>query len=188
MRESWGLLRVHGLSQEGGGQACLHEITFKYLKISLSKTMKKESILKATVSVIVLTIIILAVTYFSINQKKIIGPLLILTGIISLIPALFYKIPFRLLKSDIIFGLIDNGILVIFAITGAELFGIFGAIVGGAVGNAITDAFAGIFEGLEAQKIRNGQRTALSVAIGKLAGCLLGAGFVLTIGWTILGL
>ena len=150
--------------------------------------MKKENLWASIMIVAVLTIIILAITYLSINQKKFVGPLLILTGIISLMPALFFKIPFRLLKSDIIFGVIDNGILVVFTIMGAELFGIFGAIVGGAVGNAITDAFAGIFEGLEAQKIKNGKRTALSVAIGKLAGCLFGAGGVLTIGWTILSL
>jgi hypothetical protein len=150
--------------------------------------MKKENILIAVINVGILTIILLAITYLSINQKKALGPLLILTGIISLMPSLFFKIPFRLLKSDIIFGLIDNGILVVFAIMGAELFGIFGAIVGGAVGNAITDAFAGIFEGVEAQKIKNGKRTALSVAVGKLAGCLFGAGIVLTIGWTFLGL
>jgi len=150
--------------------------------------MKKENVLNAVISVGILTVIILAIAYFSINQKRIIGPLLILTGIISLMPVLFFKIPFRLLKSDIIFGVVDNGILVVFAIAGAELFGIFGAIVGGAVGNAITDAFAGIFEGLEARKIKNGRRTALSVAIGKLAGCLFGAGAVLTIVWTILGL
>ena len=149
--------------------------------------MKKENIFIAIINVVILTIIILAITYLSINQKKVVGPLLFLTGIISLMPALYFKIPFKLLKSDIIFGLIDNGILVVFAIIGAELFGIFGAVVGGAVGNAITDAFAGIFEGLEAQKIKNGRRTALSVAIGKLAGCLFGAGVVLTIGWTILG-
>jgi len=150
--------------------------------------MKKENVFTAIINIVVLTIIILAITYLSINQKKLVGPLLFLTGIISLMPALLFKIPFKLLKSDMVFGVIDNGILVVFAMIGAELFGIFGAIVGGAVGNAITDAFAGIFEGLEVQKMKNGKRIALSVAIGKLAGCLFGAGVVLTIGWTILGL
>ena len=150
--------------------------------------MKKENIWTAVMNVAVLTIIILVLTFLSINQKRFVGPLLILTGIISLMPALFFKIRFRSLKSDIIFGLIDNGLLVIFAIIGAELFGVLGAIVGGAVGNAITDALAGIFEGFEAQKIKNGRRTALSVAIGKLAGCLFGAGIILTIAWTIFGL
>jgi len=151
-------------------------------------SMNKETLTFAIINIAVLTIIILGVSYLSINQKMLIGPLLILLGIVSLVPALLFKIPLKLLRSDIIFGLIDNGILIIFALIGAELFGIFGAIVGGAVGNAITDGFAGIFEGFDAQKMKSVKRTALSVAIGKLAGCLFGAGFVLTIGWTILGL
>ncbi len=149
--------------------------------------MKKESVFTAIVTIGILTIIILALAYLSINQKRFIGPLLILAGMISLLPILFFKIPFKLLKADIIFGLIDNGVLVIFAIIGAELFGIFGAVVGSAVGNSITDAFAGIFEGLEARKIKRGSRTALIVAIGKIVGCLFGAGVILTISWTILG-
>jgi hypothetical protein len=150
--------------------------------------MKKDKIISAFVSIFVLTVIILGVVYFSVEQKVLIGPLLILLGIVTLIPAFLFKIPVKSLKADIIFGVIDNGILVIFAIIGAELFGIFGAIIGGAVGNAITDGFVGIFEGFDAQKMKSVKRTALSVAIGKLAGCLFGAGFVLTIGWTVLGL
>ena len=150
--------------------------------------MKKDTLTFAIINIAVLTIIILGVSYLSMNQKMLVGPLLLLLGVITLAPALFLKIPLKFLRSDIIFGLIDNGILVIFALIGAELFGILGAIVGGAVGNAITDGIAGIFEGHEAQKMKNLKRNALSVAIGKLAGCLFGAGFVLLIGWTILGL
>jgi len=150
--------------------------------------MKKDTLTFAIINIAVLTIIILGVSYLSMNRKMLIGPLLILLGIVSLVPALLFKIPLKLLRSDIIFGLIDNGFLAIFALIGAELFGIFGAIIGGAIGNALTDAFAGIFEGFDAQKMMGIKRTALGVAIGKLSGCLLGAGFVLTIGWTILGL
>jgi len=150
--------------------------------------MNKENLTFAIINIAVLTIIILGTAYLSINQKMLVGPLLILLGIVALAPALFFKIPVKSMKPDIIFGLIDNGILVIFALIGAELFGVFGAIVGGAVGNAITDGFAGIFEGLEAQKMKGAKRTALSVAIGKLAGCLFGAGAVLVVGWTVLGL
>ena len=150
--------------------------------------MKKRNIISAFVSIFVLTAIILVAVYFSSEQKALIGPLLTVLGIVALIPAFLFKIPIKSLKADIIFGVIDNGILVIFAIIGAELFGIFGAIIGGAVGNALTDGFAGIFEGYEAQKIKREKRTPLSVAIGKLAGCMLGAGVVLVIGWTVLGL
>jgi len=150
--------------------------------------MQKRDLTTAIASIAILTIIILFVSYLSLNNK-IIGPILILLGVITLIPMMLFKIPLAALKGDIIFGLIDNGALAIFAITGAELFGILGAIVGGIVGNALTDGLAGIFEGYEWQKLKGTkakkERTALTVAIGKLAGCLFGAGIILTLVWTI---
>ena len=149
--------------------------------------MQKRDLTTAIASITILTIIILFVSYFSLNNK-IIGPVLVILGIITLIPIIFFKIPLAALKGDIIFGLIDNGALAIFAITGAEFFGILGAIVGGIIGNAITDGLAGIFEGYEWQMLKETkakkERTALTVSIGKLAGCLLGAGIVLTLIWT----
>ncbi|MBS3165784.1 hypothetical protein J4444_01555 [Candidatus Woesearchaeota archaeon] len=152
----------------------------------------KEKFITASVTIILLTIIVLLFSYFFATTKWIIGPILIVLGIISLIPLSIFKIPIRILKADILFGMIDNGLLAIFALIGAELFGILGAIVGSVVGNAITDGLAGIFEGYGWQRIVKlkikDKRTALTVAIGKLAGCLLGAGVVLTIAWSILNL
>lgn len=152
----------------------------------------KEKLMTAILNIILLTVIILLVSYFFVTQKKIMGPIMILLGIISILPLFLFKVPIRILKAEILFGLIDNGVLAIFALSGAELFGILGAIVGGLVGNAITDGFAGIFEGYEWQKIKKlklkDKRTALTVAIGKLAGCLFGGGIVLTIAWSILNL
>ncbi|MBS3166404.1 hypothetical protein J4444_04740 [Candidatus Woesearchaeota archaeon] len=154
--------------------------------------MDKEKLMTAILNIILLTIIILLVSYFYVTQKRIIGPIIILLGIISILPLFLFKVSIRILKAEILFGLIDNGVLAIFALSGAELFGILGAIVGGLVGNAITDGFAGIFEGYEWQKIKKlkikDKRTALTVAIGKLTGCLFGGGIVLTIAWSILNL
>jgi len=154
--------------------------------------MDKEKLMTAILNITILTIIILLVSYFFVTQKRIIGPIMIVLGIISILPLLLFKVPIQILKAEILFGLIDNGILAIFALSGAEFFGILGAIVGGLVGNAITDGFAGIFEGYEWQKIKKlkikDKRTALTVAIGKLAGCLFGGGIALTIAWSILNL
>ena len=154
--------------------------------------INKEGFVTASVTIIILTIIILIISYFFATQKWIIGHILIALGIITLIPLSIFRIPIQILKADILFGMIDNGLLAIFALIGAELFGILGAIVGGVVGNAITDGLAGIFEGYGWQKITKlkikDKRTALTVAIGKLTGCLLGAGVVLTIAWSILNL
>ena len=152
----------------------------------------KEKLMTAILNIILLTVIILLVSYFFVTQKRIMGPIMILLGIISILPLFLFKVSIRILKAEILFGLIDNGVLAIFALSGAELFGILGAIVGGLVGNAITDGFAGIFEGYEWQKIKKlkikDKRTALTVAIGKLTGCLFGGGIVLTIAWSILNL
>ena len=153
-------------------------------------TIKKGNLTTALINVILSMIIILAVIYSFVTKTMIIGPILIALGVIILIPLYVWKIPLSILKSEIWFGMIDNGVLAIFALSGAELFGVLGAIVGSLVGNAITDGLAGIFEGYAWQKTDKlnitGKRTALTVAIGKMAGCLWGGGLVLTIAWSIL--
>ena len=107
---------------------------------------------------------------------------LFLLCMVSLIP---FGIALRSIQPDIIFGVIDNGILVVFALIGGKVAGIPGAIVGGAVGNAVTDGIAGIFEGYWAERLRkrnvSDHRTIIGSAIGKMGGCLLGAGGILII-------
>ena len=154
--------------------------------------LKKESVVTTIISFILLTILIVSVSYFFVTSKLLIGPILILLGIFSLLPLILLKTPAQILRSELLFGIIDNGILAIFALSGAELFGLLGAIVGSVVGNAITDGLAGIFEGYEWQKITRSKikekRTILTIALGKLSGCLLRAGVVLTIFWTLLNI
>ena len=152
----------------------------------------KPGLMTVALSITILTVIIVSVTYFFVTRKMLIGPILIILGMISLIPVILSRISIRILKAEILFGVIDNGILAVFALSGAELFGILGAIVGSLVGNAVTDGIAGIFEGYEWQKTKKlnikDNRTALTVAIGKLSGCLFGGGIVLTIVWTFLNI
>jgi hypothetical protein len=71
--------------------------------------------------------------------------------------------------------------LAIMAVIGGFIGGTAGAVIGGVVGNAVSDGVAGVFEGLAAEKIKVTQRTMLGSAVGKMAGCLLGAGAVLLI-------
>ncbi|MCK5553751.1 MAG: hypothetical protein KAJ09_11440 [Deltaproteobacteria bacterium] len=75
------------------------------------------------------------------------------------------------------------------ALGGTRFAGVLGAIVGGAVGDAITDGFAGLFEGRMAEYLRKHgieeSRTPLSSSMGKMSGCLIGVGIVLTIAWSI---
>lgn len=150
----------------------------------------KENIINSITSVIILSVIIITVTIFFIYQKFWIGPIFIVLGFLHLLILKIFGRDLRSIWPDIIFGGIDNGILVIAAIIGADFAGILGAIIGGASANAITDGFAGIFEGWTAQyltkyKIKD-KRTALSASVGKMAGCFFGAGLVMIIIWTIL--
>lgn len=154
--------------------------------------MKKQGFIPALTSVIIISIVIITVISFVIYNIRLIGPIIIVLGLIPWIPL---KISGRTIKSvgaDILFGIIDTGILGIAALIGASFAGVLGAIIGGAVGDSITDGFAGLFEGKMAERLRKHgieeARTPLSSSMGKMSGCLIGIGIVLTIAWSILGI
>lgn len=134
-------------------------------------------------NIIILCLIVFAVSVFFVENTRLIGFVLVGLSVLCVISLIPFGIKVKSMQPDIIFGIIDNGILAIMAIIGGHFAGVSGAIIGGVVGNAITDAIAGIFEGYSAEKLRtiniNEKRTILKSAIGKMAGCLLGAGIVL---------
>jgi hypothetical protein len=146
---------------------------------------KHQKFILSILNILMLSIIIVAVSIFFINDSLWIGPILILLALLALASLIPFKINIKSTTPDIIFGLIDNGILAILAIFGGHLAGVTGAIIGGVVGNAITDGVAGIFEGKIAEKLRlmliPEERTMLKSAIGKMTGCLLAAGIILTL-------
>lgn len=137
------------------------------------------------IKVATLCIIVFAVSAFFISDAKIIGWAILALGLLCLVSLEFFKILIKNVWPDIVFGLIDNGILAILAVIGGAIAGVAGAIIGGVVGNAITDGIAGVFEGHMAERLRESNiseaRTMLGSSIGKMAGCLLGAGVVLII-------
>lgn len=139
----------------------------------------------AVLNILTLCFAIGAVSIFLVKDGYWIGIALILLSILCLLSLLPFKIKLKSVQPDIFFGIIDNGILAIMAIFGGHFGGVTGAILGGVVGNAITDGIAGIFEGYSAEKLRlqlvSEERTMLKSAVGKMAGCLLGAGVVLLI-------
>lgn len=144
--------------------------------------MRNKFIL-SILNILTLCIIIAAVSLFFVNDDKWMGLVLIFLSILCLLSLLPFKISLRSVQPDVFFGIIDNGILAIMAIFGGHFAGVTGAILGGVVGNAITDGLAGILEGYSAEKLRlkliPEERTMLKSAVGKMAGCLLGAGAVL---------
>jgi hypothetical protein len=86
---------------------------------------------------------------------------------------------------DMVFGAIDTGLLVIPALLGGMAFGVAGAIAGSVIGDALTDAVAGFFEGGISEWLRergiDESREAVTSSLGKMSGCLQGAGLVLTL-------
>lgn len=152
--------------------------------------MGRQSLISAATSVIIISLVVVGAISYTIHNSKLIGPTIILLGLIPWIPLRLSGRTITSTGADIIFGAIDTGILGILALIGASFAGVLGAIVGGAVGDSITDGFAGLFEGRVAEYLRKhgieDSRTPLSSSMGKMSGCLIGVGIVLTIAWSIL--
>ena len=153
--------------------------------------MNKESLVAGLISVIAVSLIAIGSLSVTINYKRLIGPTLILLGLLSLVPLRLFGRSIKSCSADIVFGAIDTGFLGVAALIGASFAGVLGAIVGGAAGDAITDGFAGLWEGKVAQHLRKRgvreARTPLSASMGKMTGCFLGVGLLLTLIWTLVG-
>lgn len=145
----------------------------------------KINFLLSLVKVLLLCVVVFFISSRYVNDAKSVGWAVFGCGLLCFVFLRLSKIKIKNVWPDVVFGLIDNGILAVMAIVGGEVAGVAGAIIGGVVGNAITDGIAGIFEGEIAEKLRerkiSEERTMLGSAVGKMAGCLLGAGAVLII-------
>ena len=153
--------------------------------------MNKEGFVAGLISVIAVSLVAVGSLSVAINYKRLIGPTLILLGLLSLAPLRLFGRSIKSCSADIVFGAIDTGFLGVAALIGASFAGVLGAIVGGAAGDAITDGFAGLWEGKVAQHLRKRgvreARTPLSASMGKMTGCFLGVGLLLTLIWTLVG-
>ena len=114
-----------------------------------------------------------------------IGPIVLGLAVIPLLGLLMARRSFVGAIPDLVFGAIDTGLLTIPALWGGVLFGVAGAIAGGVIGDALSDAIAGFFEGSIAERLRSvgieESREAVTTALGKMSGCLLGSGLVLSV-------
>ncbi len=114
-----------------------------------------------------------------------IGPVAIIIGVIPIMVVRASGRPLSATIPDIVFGSIDTGMLAILAVWGGVSYGIVGAIVGGVIGDALTDSIAGFFEGYISEFLRSHgiaeSREAVTTSLGKMSGCLLGSGMVLTV-------
>lgn len=143
--------------------------------------MNKNNKTLVILNVVTLCIIIAGVSIFFVYNSKLIGFVLVALALMCLLSLKLFQVKISSTGPDIVFGLIDNGILAVMAVVGGHIAGVAGAVIGGVVGNSITDGIAGIFEGYWAEKMIDDKRTILGSAVGKMSGCLLGAGAVLAI-------
>lgn len=122
---------------------------------------------------------------FALKYRLPIGPVVLALAVFPIAGLLLARRSVLGAVPDLVFGAIDSGLLTIPALWGAMLFGTAGAIAGSIIGDALTDAIAGFFEGSVAQWLsKRGireSREAVSTALGKLTGCLLGSGLVLSL-------
>jgi len=84
----------------------------------------------------------LAVSSYFIYHSRFIGLVAIFLGLLCLASLIPFRVKIRSVWADIVFGMIDNGILAVMAIFGGEIGGTMGAVIGGVVGNAVTDGVA----------------------------------------------
>jgi hypothetical protein len=128
-------------------------------------------------TVIILCIITIIIAFFSMRLGRFVSIIIFSLGLLPILIAYIFKISLKKILPDIIFGLIDNILLIIPAIIGAELFGAAGALAGAVVGNAVSDGIAGIFEGSISEWLNikgiDSKRTLLGSSLGKMSGCLL---------------
>ncbi len=114
-----------------------------------------------------------------------IGPVVLGLTLIPFLGLFFARRSFKRAIPDLIFGGLDTGLLTIPALWGGSLFGVAGAIAGGVLGDALTDGIAGFVEGGIAEWLRKKgieeSREPITTAFGKMAGCLLGGGLVLSV-------
>lgn len=141
--------------------------------------------IKKAVYVTVICVPVALVAVIALQQRFPIGPTVLALGLVPIVGLLLARRRLTGAIPDMVFGALDTGLLVIPALWGGIAFGVAGAIAGGVIGDALTDAVGGFFEGSMAEWLRERgieeSREAVTTALGKMSGCLVGAGVVLSL-------
>ncbi len=130
-------------------------------------------------------LIIALAGYLTLARRLPVGPVVFVIGFVPIVALILAKRHVKRAIPDLIFGAIDTGLLTIPALVGGSFYGVAGAITGGIIGDALTDGIAGFFEGSISTWLRDRgideSREPITTSLGKMAGCLYGSGFVLSI-------
>lgn len=141
--------------------------------------------LKNAIVILAVAAVVLLAATATLQSQLALGPIVLALGALPLIVLVLTGRRLSRALPDLVFGTIDTGLLAIPAVLGAVTFGVPGAVAGGVVGDAVTDAIAGLFEGAVAEWLRarglDESREPVTTALGKMGGCLLGSGAVLSL-------
>lgn len=141
--------------------------------------MKRGTLINAIFSFAIISLVVVTISAFFIEKELEMGIAFFIIGIINLMFLKFFGISIKSVYPDMVFGLIDNGVLVFAALIGGMFGNVRGAIIGGAAGNTITDGIGGLVEGQMAVNMKKyevkEERNPLTSSLGKMAGCLFGA-------------
>ncbi len=141
--------------------------------------------LRKATYVTILGIVVAVIGVITLRNRFPLGPIVLVLSVVPLGGLLLTRRPLVGAVPDFIFGALDTGLLTIPALWGGVLFGVAGAIAGGVIGDALTDGIAGFIEGGIAEWLREQgieeSREPVTTSLGKMTGCLLGGGLVLTI-------
>lgn len=155
----------------------------------MKQWLVKNNLWKAMGTLLIISILVLGVSIYFIYDEMMIGPAYLLVAVITIGILRIFGIELKSVYPDIIFGIIDNGVLIFTAILGGKFAGVAGAVLGGAAGNTLTDGIGGLFEGRIAEKLKRDnfeqERNPISTMLGKVIGCLIGAGMGLILVWGI---
>jgi hypothetical protein len=155
----------------------------------MKQWLVKNNLIKAIGTLLVISILVVGFSIYFIYDEMLIGPAYLFLTLVVMGILRIFGIKLKAVYPDIIFGIIDNGVLIFTAILGGEFAGITGAVLGGAAGNTMTDGIGGLFEGRIAEKLKRDnfeqERNPISTMLGKVIGCLIGAGFGLILVWGI---
>ncbi|MFK8067212.1 MAG: hypothetical protein AB8D52_03110 [Gammaproteobacteria bacterium] len=145
----------------------------------------KKTIINKGFYVALVSLPVAAIGILILQKNLPMGPIVLAMTVIPIMGLLIAKREVVSAVPDLIFGAIDTGLLTIPVLAGGITFGVAGAVAGGVIGDALSDGIAGFFEGSIAEWLREKgieeSRESVTTGLGKMAGCLLGSGLVLSI-------
>jgi len=161
------------------------------MRFTLNHFLSRGSALIAVVQIAAILVAAFAVYPFLQANMLFVGPVILVLGFVSLGMLKLSGRSIRSVIADIVYGVMDVGLLSWVVSIEAVFAGPVGVVFGTVIAHSLTDAVAGMAEGQIAESLRKHgieeSRTPISSGLGKMVGGLIGAGAIITIVWLALG-